>query len=320
MTTWTKVTGDFDFLNGYFDVRHRTLKQVFMGCDEWTEFEGTTTARTHFDGAISIDEMRFPTQQRYGMSVRVFDPVERQWSIWWVDGRTMRLYPPVRGRWSDDGTSCWLVGEEEIDGETVMVSYSWSGVTDRTAHWEQCYSNDGGRTWELNWVMDFTRRDTPPPPLDVPKLTGDFDFLVGRWDLHNSRRKPALGDDAEWYEMRSELEVTTYFDGAISFDEGWFPAEGFRGATLRIYDPESRTWAIHWINSLRGRLETPVTGSFHDDGTGIFEGPDVWDGTPIDVRFTWTPGTDKAAWEQAFSTDGGRTWTPNWKMQHSRIS
>jgi hypothetical protein len=319
MTTWTKVTGDFDFLNGYFDVRHRTLKTAFAGCDEWNEFEGTTTARTHFDGAISVDEMRFPTQQRYGMSVRLFDPVEKEWSIWWIDSRTMLLYPPVRGRWSEDGTSCRLVGEDELDGQPILVSYEWSAITEQTAHWEQCYSNDGGKTWELNWVMDFTRRDTPPPALDVPKLTGDFDFLVGKWDMHNSRRKPALGAEAEWYDMQSEMEVTTYMDGAVSFDEGWFPTEGFRGATLRIYNPESKTWAIHWINSLRGQLETPVIGSFRDDGTGIFEGPDVWEGRPIDVRFTWTPGTDKAAWEQSFSVDGGTTWVPNWKMQHTRI-
>jgi hypothetical protein len=128
MTTWTKVTGDFDFLNGYFDVRHRTLKAVFEGCDEWNEFEGTTTARTHFDGAISVDEMRFPTQQRYGMSVRLFDPVEKQWSIWWIDSRTMQLYPPVHGGWSEDGTSCRLVGEDELDGQPILVSYEWSAI------------------------------------------------------------------------------------------------------------------------------------------------------------------------------------------------
>jgi len=319
MSTWTKETGDFDFFQGTFDVRHRTLKEVFVGCDEWNEFEGTTTARSYFDGAINIDEIRFPTQQRYGFSLRLFDPVEKEWRIWWVDGRTMTLFPPVRGRWSDDGTSCWLVGDEEVNGETVKVSYQWSNVTAQGARWEQCYSNDDGATWELNWVMDFTRREEPVPALDVPKLTDDFDFLVGRWQMANRRRRPALGEPHEWYEVESEMEVTTYLDGAISFDEGWFPTEGFRGATFRIYNPESKTWSIHWINSLRGQLETPVVGAFGDDGIGIFEGPDVWEGRPIDVRFTWTPGTDKSAWQQDFSEDGGKTWVTNWFMEHTRI-
>ena len=319
MTTWTKVTGDFDFLNGYFDVHHRTLKQAFAGCDEWLEYDGTTTARTYFDGQISIDEMRFPTKGSYGLSLRLFDPVSEQWSIWWVNSTTMKLYPPVHGGWAADGSRCRLVGEDTLDGRPILCSYEWSDITPETAHWEQAYSADGGETWETNWIMDFTRRSTPPPTLDVPKLTDDFDFLVGRWSFHNRRRRPVLGEPFEWYEHDATMEATTYFDGAISFDEGWFPSEDFRGATFRLYDPEAKTWSIHWINSQRGRLETPVIGSFTPDGTGTFEGPDDWNGQPIDVRFLWTPGTDKAAWQQSFSTDQGKTWTTNWHMEHTRV-
>jgi hypothetical protein len=87
-----------------------------------------------------------------------------------------------------------------------------------------------------------------------------------------------------------------------------------------LFHPETKTWSIHWINSLRGQLETPVIGSFGADGLGVFEGPDEWEGRPIDVRFVWTPGRDQAAWEQSFSTDGGQTWVPNWKMTHTRTN
>lgn len=320
MTTWTKETSDFDFFSGYYDVAHRRLLKPLTGSDEWDEFVGTTSARTHFDGAISIDETHFPSKGLYGLSLRLFDPVEKDWTICWVNSKTMALQPPVRGRWSDDGTSCWLIGEDEHEGQPIQVSYSWSDVTDTTAHWEQSYSADGGETWELNWTMDFTRRDTAPPRLDLPKLTGDFDFLVGEWDMHNRRRKPALGGEDNWYELASKMKVYSYFDGAISFDEGWFPTEGFRGATFRLYDPIAKTWSIHWINSLRGTLETPVIGTFGPDGVGIFEGPDEWEGQPIDVRFRWTAGTDKAAWEQFFSTDQGKTWHPNWQMTHTRTA
>ncbi|MFC5265974.1 hypothetical protein ACFPJ1_27990 [Kribbella qitaiheensis] len=318
MTTWTKETGDFDFLDGHFDVRHRTLSKVFVGSDDWQEYDGTCSARTHFDGAISIDEMQFPTKGSYGMSVRLFDPVEKQWTIYWISSTSMEVQPPVKGGWKDG--SCWLVGEEVLDGKPILVSYSWSDIAETTAHWEQSFSDDGGETWEVNWTMDFTRRDTEPPRVDIAKPTSDFDFLVGEWDMANERRKPALGEPAEWYEVPSKMKVYSYFDGAISFDEGWFPTEGFRGATLRLFHPETKTWSIHWINSLRGRLETPVIGSFGTDGLGVFEGPDEWDGQPIDVRFLWTPGTDQAAWQQSFSTDGGQTWLPNWRMTHTRTA
>lgn len=317
---FAKLTGDFDFLEGHFDVRHRTLNKVFAGSDEWQTFEGTCTARTHFDGAISIDEMQFPSRGSYGMSVRLFDPRNKEWTIYWISSKTMELNPPVKGRWAEDGKSCWLVGEEELDGKPILVSYAWSDLTETTAHWEQSFSADGGETWEVNWIMDFTRRDTAPPRVDTPKPTSDFDFLVGEWDMHNQRRRRALGEPASWYELESKMKVYSYFDGAISFDEGWFPTEGFRGATLRLFNPESKTWSIHWINSLRGALETPVIGAFGEDGQGIFEAPDTWEGQPIDVRFVWTPGTDHAAWEQLFSTDNGKTWHSNWKMRHTRTA
>ncbi|MDX3006474.1 hypothetical protein PWY87_32660 [Kribbella solani] len=319
MTTWTKVTGDFDFFSGHFDVRHRRLKHPLTDSSEWEEFDGTTTAHTYFDGQISIDETHFPQQGTYGLSLRLFDPVAKQWSIWWVSSTSMKLYPPVHGSWSADGTTCTLIGDDEHDGRPVLCRFVWSDITETTAHWEQAYSGDGGASWETNWTMDFTRRDTPPPALDVPKVTDEFDFLVGNWSFHNRRRRPVLGEPHEWYEHDATLQATTYFDGAVSFDEGWFPSEGFRGATFRLYDPVSREWSIYWINSKNGRLEPPVVGKWNADGTGVFEGPDTWDGQPIDVRFHWTAGTDKAAWEQAFSTDQGKTWTTNWFMEHTRI-
>ncbi|GAB3834611.1 hypothetical protein [Kribbella italica] len=313
----TKATSDFDFLNGHFDVVHRQLLKPLTGSDEWDEYAGTCSARTHFDGAISLDEMQFPTKGSYGLSLRLFDPVSEEWSIYWVNSTSYEVFPPVRGKWENG--ACWLVGEDTYDGRPILASYSWSDVTDTTAHWEQSFSADGGETWEVNWTMDFTRRETAPPPLGIPKVTGDFDFLVGSWDLRNERRRPALGEPAEWYDVESTMRAWTYFDGAISFDEGWFPALDFQGATFRVYNPTSGTWSIHWINSQRGQLETPVIGAFSND-VGIFEGPDVWEDHPIDVRFRWTPGTEQARWEQFFSTDNGKTWVPNWKMTHTRTT
>ena len=40
----------------------------------------------------------------------------------------------------------------------IRVRFIWSGVTTPTPRWEQAFSDDGGETWETNWVMDFTPR------------------------------------------------------------------------------------------------------------------------------------------------------------------
>ena len=313
--TPTKVTSDFDFLTGSFDVVHRQLKSPLTGSDEWEEYAGTCTARTHFDGAVSVDEMQFPTKAFYGMSIRLFDPIKREWSIYWVNSRTGKLQPPVRGRWSDG--ACWFVGEDEHEGRPILASYRWSDVTEQTARWEQSFSVDGGSTWETNWVMQFTRRTTEPPALDLPKVTDDFDFLVGRWNVaHRRLAEPLTGID-EWYEMPGTTYGRTYFGGAVSMDENDFPTRGTRGLTIRLFDPAEKTWSIYWVNSADGRLQPPVHGTFDPDGTGRFEGPDEYAGRPVDVRFLWTKAAPPV-WQQAFSADHCQTWEPNWQMTFTR--
>jgi NIPSNAP len=101
-------------------------------------------------------------------------------------------------------------------------------------------------------------------------------------------------------------------------DELRFPTRGWAGATLRLFNPESRRWSIYWINSRDGLLQPPVHGSFQA-GVGVFFGDDVDEGRPVRVRFRWTVLSDKRAhWEQAFSTDGEKTWETNWTMDFRR--
>jgi hypothetical protein len=65
-------------------------------------------------------------------------------------------------------------------------------------------------------------------------------------------------------------------------------------------------------------LDPPVFGSF-ENGLGIFEGEDTFEGRPIRVRFTWSRvATPAPRWEQSFSADGGESWELNWVMDFMR--
>ena len=192
----------------------------------------------------------------------------------------------------------------------MLATYVWSDVTEQTAHWEQAFSADGGQTWETNWIMDLTRRSSEPPAPDAPKVTGDFDFWTGPWKGHNRRlRNPLTGSD-EWYEVPSSSMGWTYFNGAVSVDVIEFPTMGFRGMTIRLYDPVEKQLVdlLDCATTPTAVLELPVRGRFDADGNGFFYGPDTFDGKPIDVRYHW----DRLVptWEQSFSVDGGRRGNP----------
>jgi hypothetical protein len=47
--------------------------------------------------------------------------------------------------------------DETFRGQPIKVRFLWSRITPTSARWEQAFSPDGGKSWETNWEMDFTR-------------------------------------------------------------------------------------------------------------------------------------------------------------------
>ncbi|MDB5538551.1 MAG: hypothetical protein JWQ89_278 [Devosia sp.] len=145
-----------------------------------------------------------------------------------------------------------------------------------------------------------------------------FDFNHGDWVVTNRRLKQRGVGSAEWDVFTSYETAQLLMGGTVSIDESDFPTMGFKGMSLRLYNPERDEWAIYWINSATGVLQPPVFGRF-ENGRGIFAGDDEDGGGPVKVLFDWT-GTDSDTprWSQAFSYDGGKTWETNWIMEFRR--
>jgi hypothetical protein len=149
---------DWDFLVGHWTVKHRRLKARLADSTEWEEFNGTSVLTLILDGAGTFDEnvIGLPSGTYRAVGIRAYDPQTSQWSIWWLDGRyPTAIDPPVRGGFKDGvGT---FMGDDTFNGRPIKVRFLWSQITDRSAHWEQAFSPDGGATWETNWMMDFER-------------------------------------------------------------------------------------------------------------------------------------------------------------------
>ena len=149
-------------------------------------------------------------------------------------------------------------------------------------------------------------------PVTTAAATGgpaDFDFLMGRWQVRNRRRRQWLAGCHDWEEFDATCEARPSLDGLGHRRVPHRPLRRFTGMSLRLFHPGTGQWSIYWASTRRpGVLEPPVTGAFAGD-TGTFDGADTFDGRPVLVRFLWSGVTTPAPrWEQAFSADNGQTW------------
>lgn len=150
----------------------------------------------------------------------------------------------------------------------------------------------------------------------------DFDFLMGMWDVQGKRLRARLKGCTDWEVHEALLDVRPILGGLGNFDEITVPRESgmLRGATLRLFNPATQEWSIYWSSDQNPTLDLPMVGSFKD-GQGVFYAYEPFEGKMIFTRFVWMPLTeDTCHWEQAFSTDAGKSWEVNWVMDYKRQS
>jgi hypothetical protein len=151
--------GDFDFLLGRWTVRNRRLKERLKGCTDWEEFPSTCRARPILGGLGNMDEFTLEraSGQVLAVTVRLYDPSSGEWSIYWAasTGRG-RFDPPMVGRF--DGPRGEFFSHEVFEGRHIFSRFIWTVEGPEACRWEQAYSADGGKSWETNWTMEFTRQ------------------------------------------------------------------------------------------------------------------------------------------------------------------
>jgi hypothetical protein len=157
-TLSSTMTGinDFDFFIGKWRVHHRRLKERLAHNDDWEQFEGTSTVQKILGDLGNMDDnvIELPSGTYRGATIRTYDPAKQTWTIWWIDSRNSgHLDPPVVGRF-EKGVGTFYA-DDQFKGKPIRVRYLWNAST--APRWEQAFSDNGGKTWETNWEMDFTR-------------------------------------------------------------------------------------------------------------------------------------------------------------------
>jgi len=151
---------DFDFLHGHWRVHHRRLRERLAGNDEWQTFDGRSTVQPLLGGQGNVDDnlLNLPAGAYRAASLRSFDPRTRRWAIWWLDARDPhRLDVPVVGGFEHGVGSFYA--DETFNDRPIRVRFRWTDTQTGSPRWEQAFSPDAGRTWEVNWTMTFVRSD-----------------------------------------------------------------------------------------------------------------------------------------------------------------
>jgi hypothetical protein len=187
---------DFDFFFGDWKVRHRYLKARLSGSAEWLEFDGTTRVQPLLNGLGNVDDnfLDKPGGAYRAATIRAFDPKTNNWAIWWIDGRTPTglIDPPMLGKF-ENGIGTFFA-DNEINGKTIKVRFLWTPKGDDAAQWEQAFSADGGKNWETNWIMQFTR--THRPVIELRQYTlhpGKRDVLIDLFEKNFVESQEELG-------------------------------------------------------------------------------------------------------------------------------
>jgi len=150
---------DFDWIIGTWKATLRRLVKPLTGSTTWVDFEGRQLSKPIWGGKANLDEFIVDAPAAgvkiEGTALRLYDPTSQQWRIYWANSKRGIVDPPVIGRFSNGRGEFY--GMDELDGRAILVRYVWSNITANSAHFEQAFSVDGGKNWEVNWISDVTR-------------------------------------------------------------------------------------------------------------------------------------------------------------------
>jgi len=148
---------DFDFEIGRWKTHLSRLQHPLTGSRSWVEYDGTTVVRKIWNGRANLVELEVtgPAGHIEGLSLRLYNPTARQWSLNFASSSGGILTQPTVGEFKNGRGEFY--DQENFNDRTILVRFVISDITANSCHFEQAFSDDGGKTWEVNWIATDTR-------------------------------------------------------------------------------------------------------------------------------------------------------------------
>ena len=151
---------DFDFEIGTWKIHLKRLDRRLVGSTNWVEFDGTSVTRKVWDGRANLEEFETDSPEGghiEGLTLRLYDSQTHQWSLYWATSKSGAMGAPTIGEFKNGRGEFFDTEPSGPNGRSILVRFVWSDITPNSAHFEQSFSDDGGKTWEVNWITDQTR-------------------------------------------------------------------------------------------------------------------------------------------------------------------
>jgi hypothetical protein len=148
---------DFDFEIGSWKTHVSRLLHPLTGSTTWVEYDGTTVVRKVWNGRANLVELVADSSAGHfeALSLRLYNPQSHQWSLNFANSRGGSLSQPTIGEFKNGRGE--FFDQETLDGRAILVRFVISDITPNSCRFEQAFSDDGGKTWEINWVATDTR-------------------------------------------------------------------------------------------------------------------------------------------------------------------
>jgi len=148
---------DFDFEIGTWKTHLSRLLHPLTGSKTWADYDGTTVVRKVWNGRANLVELVAdgPAGHFEGLNLRLYNPEAHQWSLNFANSRVGTMSPPTIGEFKNGRGE--FFDQETLDGRAILVRFVIMDITPNSCRFEQYFSDDGGKSWELNWVATDTR-------------------------------------------------------------------------------------------------------------------------------------------------------------------
>jgi hypothetical protein len=153
---------DFDFELGAWRTHLKRLLHPLSGSSEWVEMDGTSVVRPVLGGRANLVELDVSGAgaRIEGTSLRLYNPQSRQWSLNYASAAGGTLTAPVIGEFRNGRGEFY--GQDTLNGRFILVRFVITDITADSCRFEQSFSDDGGKTWEANWIALDTRSTGEP--------------------------------------------------------------------------------------------------------------------------------------------------------------